>query len=63
MEYGIFMIVAFAFGVAIAIAWIVLPFAVFGTKPLLEQLLSETRRTNTLLDRLAESTRQPAKPT
>lgn len=62
MGYGTFTIVVFALGVAIVIAWIVLPFAVFGTKDLLEQLLSEAKRTNTLLDRLAEATRHPDKP-
>lgn len=35
------------------VAWIVLPFAVLGTKPLLRELVSEQRRTNELLARLA----------
>lgn len=40
-----------AFGIILAIAWIVLPFALFGTKPLLRELIIEVRRTNALLER------------
>ena len=39
-----------AFGIILAIAWIVLPFALFGTKPLLRELIIEVRRTNALLE-------------
>lgn len=38
-------------GVIIAICWIVLPFAIIGTKPLLRQLIIEQQRTNALLER------------
>jgi hypothetical protein len=38
------------FGVVLAIAWIVLPFAMIGTKPLLRELIAEMRRTNALLE-------------
>ena len=31
------------------ICWIVLPFAIIGTRPLLEGLIRETRKTNELL--------------
>lgn len=34
----------------LVICWIVLPFAVIGTKPLLRQLIAETQRTNALLE-------------
>jgi hypothetical protein len=40
------------FLIALAVLWFLLPFALFGTKPLLRDLLSETRRTNALLDEL-----------
>jgi hypothetical protein len=33
----------------LALAWIVLPFALIGTKPLLRELIAETKRTNELL--------------
>jgi len=35
----------------VAICWIVLPFAIIGTKPLLRQLIAEQARTNALLER------------
>lgn len=38
--------------IIVLVLWICLPFAVFGTKPLLEQLLAETRTTNELLRKL-----------
>jgi hypothetical protein len=38
--------------IILAIAWIVLPFALIGTKPILRQILAETRRTNELLSQL-----------
>ena len=37
--------------VIVAICWIVLPFAIIGTKPLLRQLIAEQARTNALLER------------
>jgi hypothetical protein len=47
--FGILMLIAIVVGVALVVAWIVLPFAVIGTKPLLRELLEETRHTNELL--------------
>ena len=44
------------FGLVLAIAWIILPFALIGTKPLLRQMLAEMKRTNALLQ-------QPRSPT
>ena len=49
------------FLLAVIIAWIILPFAVLGTKPLLRQLIEETRKTNALLRR-AEEPRQKQDP-
>jgi hypothetical protein len=31
------------------VCWIILPFAIIGTKPLLRQLIAEQKRTNDLL--------------
>jgi hypothetical protein len=46
-----FIIVIFL--IVLAILWFFLPFAVFGTKPLIEQLIVETRKNNELLARIA----------
>jgi hypothetical protein len=43
------MVVLALLGVVLAIAWILLPFAMFGMKPLLRELIAETKRTNALL--------------
>ena len=40
-----------SFGIILAICWIVLPFALIGTKPLLRELIDEVRKTNALLER------------
>ena len=40
-------------GIVLLICWIVLPFAVIGTKQLLRDLLREQKRTNELLARQA----------
>lgn len=47
-----FMAIAMIFGIVLIICWIVLPFAIIGTKPLLRSLLREQQRTNELLDQL-----------
>lgn len=47
-------------GVFIVVVWVLLPFAVFGLKPLVRQLLAEQRRTNELL--AAQSGTPPAPP-
>ena len=43
------------FGLVLAIAWIILPFALIGTKPLLRQLIAEVQRTNALLQQQGPS--------
>ena len=43
-------LLVFIFGLILAIAWIVLPLALIGTKPLLRQLILEVQRTNALLE-------------
>jgi len=49
-----FMAVLWVIALVIAVLWILLPFAVFGTKDLLKELLTETKRTNELLSTLAK---------
>jgi hypothetical protein len=44
--YHIFVVL----GVIIAVCWVLLPFALIGTKPLLRDILAEQRRTNALLE-------------
>jgi hypothetical protein len=45
------ILAASIFGIVLTIAWIILPFALIGTKPLLRELIRETKRTNELLAR------------
>ena len=56
---GIVWLALVIFGFILAIAWIILPFALIGTKPLLRQLIAEVRRTNALLE---EQRRAPVTP-
>ena len=46
-------------GLLIAMCWIILPFGILGTKPLLRQLLNEQRRTNELLAKLVAGHQAP----
>ncbi|WP_296280294.1 hypothetical protein [Pseudoxanthomonas sp.] len=46
---GSFGLLIMLFCAAVAILWIVLPFAVFGIKGRLDDLIAEQRRTNELL--------------
>ena len=48
MVHGSLIITLLA--VVMVVCWIVLPFAIIGTKPLLRQLLKEQPRTNELLE-------------
>jgi hypothetical protein len=43
------MIFVWLFGFVLLIAWIALPFAMFGIKPLLRELIAATNETNRLL--------------
>jgi hypothetical protein len=47
--------IVIVFAILLAIAWVVLPFAVIGTKRLLRELIAETRRTNALLESAART--------
>jgi hypothetical protein len=42
-------LLAVILGIVLIIAWIVLPFAIIGTKPLLRELIAEAQKTNALL--------------
>ncbi|HVO90916.1 MAG TPA: hypothetical protein VMV45_20440 [Casimicrobiaceae bacterium] len=46
---SIVWMIVWVLGVILTIAWIILPFALIGTKPLLRQLIAEQQRTNALL--------------
>jgi len=50
------------FGLILAIAWIILPFALIGTKPLLRRILDEQIRMNALLASLAAARRPQQTP-
>ena len=45
------IMVGFVLGIAVAVSWIVLPFAILGTKPLLRQILAEQRLTRETIER------------
>jgi hypothetical protein len=58
-EFGAtFMLFLVIFCIVLAIAWIILPFALIGTKPLLRELIAETRKNNALLERIASTKQQ-----
>lgn len=50
---GIFMIIGAIFGLILTVLWILVPFALFGIKPLLRELVTEQRRANELTARIA----------
>lgn len=47
---GLISLILIGLGVLIGILWILMPFAIFGTKDLLKQLIREQRKTNELLE-------------
>lgn len=57
-----FFLVACIFGIVILICWIILPFALIGTKPLLRQLIAEMKRNNELLEQRLPALRVPTTP-
>ncbi len=56
---GTLVVVAWVFLIILAILWICMPFAIFGTKPLLRQLLAEQKKTNKLLEEAAKRAKSP----
>lgn len=53
-----FSLIIFLFALLLAILWILVPFAIFGIKPLLKQLIVEQQRTQKLLE--AAAVQRPA---
>jgi hypothetical protein len=53
---GLFGFVGFCFLVVLSILWILVPFAIFGVKPLLRDLLAEQRKANALLMEIGKNT-------
>ena len=51
------------FGVVLAILWVLVPFAIFGIKPLLRGILVELRRANAIAEGRAAPERGPIPPT
>jgi predicted PurR-regulated permease PerM len=47
---AILALVAIVLGVLLIVCWIVLPFAVIGTKPLVRELIREQQMTNKLIE-------------
>lgn len=52
--YAAFGGIILIFGVILSILWILVPFAVFGIKGLLRQLIVEQRKSNELLANIAQ---------
>ncbi len=50
---GVLYIALVLFGLVLLVCWIVLPFALIGTKAILRELVREQRRTNSLLEAAA----------
>jgi hypothetical protein len=57
---GLTWLVLVIFVAILSIAWIILPFALIGTKPLLRRILDEQIRMNALLATLAAARRPQA---
>ena len=47
---AVLALVAIVLGVVLIVCWIVLPFAVVGTKPLMRELIREQQMTNKLIE-------------
>ena len=48
---GVGFLLFLVFGVILAVAWVALPLAIVGTKPLLREILAEMKRMNALLEK------------
>jgi len=48
---GFLGLLVIVLGIVLIVAWIILPFAIIGTKPLLKELIEEVKTTNALLRR------------
>jgi hypothetical protein len=56
--YGLLSILIIGFLALLAILWFLLPFAVFGTKDKLDQLISEIIETKNEIKKISESIKQ-----
>jgi len=45
-----FIVAAIVFAIVMTVVWIIVPFAIIGIKPLLRELIEETRRANMARD-------------
>lgn len=59
-QYGVIGFFVMLFLVVLAILWFLLPFAIFGTKALLQELIDETKKNNELLSKLVMSSNNDA---
>ena len=57
--FSVLYLLLTVFGVILAICWLVLPFALIGTKPLLRELIGEMKETNWLLGERLPNLRPP----
>lgn len=54
------VLVATLFGLVVLVLWLVLPFAVFGIKPLLRQIAAEQKAQTALMARMADQLERAA---
>lgn len=54
-NYGALGVILFLFLIVLALLWFFLPFAIFGTKDLLEKLIAENIKTRESIDKLTET--------
>jgi hypothetical protein len=62
MELGYIYIGLWALGVIVAIAWIIMPFAIIGTKPILRSVLTALEENNRLMREMSARSEPPTKP-
>ena len=53
--FGLMYLFGILLSIVLVICWIVLPFAIIGTKPLLRELIKEVKALNTTLSRKAHA--------
>ena len=58
----LFYLLMIPLGLILTVVWIIVPFAIIGTKPLLRRLLMETQHANALLSRIADQTKPLSSP-
>jgi uncharacterized membrane protein YbaN (DUF454 family) len=51
---GSLAMIGIILALVLAVCWIILPFAILGTKPLLRDLLHQQKRTNDLLQQMLD---------